>query len=187
MNYSNQRGVSLVGVAIFSMLVASLGMLFLYYMRNGHLPMQDMWARLGKSAAVVGNEVKNATGLPTGSSEGPGMREAATTSEGVRRCSIDGKTVYSDTLCLDSNPSTKKVKLNDSAGMEPPKAAAARDETADSTGNAAGSGTAGTAANQELKKKIMEQAMGKPVSASVANEQDLHLKMMNRAIDKATR
>ncbi|MCH8620327.1 hypothetical protein [Undibacterium sp. TS12] len=186
MNYSNQRGVSLVGVAIFSMLVASLGMLFLYYMRNGHLPMQDMWARLGKSAAVVGNEVKNATGLPTGSSEGPGMREAATTREGVRRCSIDGKTVYSDTLCLDSNPSTKKVKLSDSAGMEPPRAAVANDNG----GNGATTGAAGisgTASNEELKKKIMEQAMGKPVSASSAADEELRLKSMNRAIDKATR
>ncbi|MFZ6780887.1 hypothetical protein ACO0LD_28975 [Undibacterium sp. Ji83W] len=183
MKYTKQRGISLIAVAIISMLVASLGMAFLYYMRYGHLPMQDMWARFGKAAAIIGNDVKDSTGLPTGISEGPGMRQAATTSEGVRRCTIEGKTVYSDTLCVDTNPTTKKIKLNDSKGMEPPKAAMAKEDG----GKAADSAYSASMTNEEMKKKIMEQALGKSAPASSAADEDLRLKAMNRAIDKATK
>jgi len=182
MKYTKQSGLSLIAVALISMLVAALGMGFLYFMRYGHLPMQDMWARFGKAAAVISNDVKETTGLPTGSNEGPGMRQAATTSEGVRRCTLDGKTVYSDTLCLDTNPSTKKIKLNDSKGMEPPKTTIAKEDG----GKGAESVYPASMSNEEMKKKIMEQALGKSAPASSADE-DLRLKAMNRAIDKATR
>lgn len=183
MKLNKQTGISLVMVSVISMLVAALGMSFLYYMRNGHLPMQDLWARFGKDAAVIRNDVQDSTGLPTGSSEGPGMRQAATTSEGVRRCTIDGKTVYSDTLCLDTNPTTKKIKLNDSKGMEPPKTAVARDDAV----NAAGSANPASMTNEEMKKKVMEQALGKNAPASSVADDDLRLKAMNRAIDRATK
>lgn len=183
MKLNKQAGISLVMVSVVSMLVAALGMTFLYYMRTGHLPMQDLWARLGKAAAIIGNDVKDSTGLPTGSSEGPGMRQAATTTEGVRRCTIDGKTIYSDTLCLDTNPTTKKIKLNDSKGMEPPKTTLAKDEA----GKAADSGNSADMSNEEMKRKVMEQALGKSAPASSAADDDLRLKAMNRAIDKATR
>lgn len=183
MKLNKQTGISLVMVSIVSMLVAALGMTFLYYMRNGHLPMQDLWARFGKAAAVIRNDVQDSTGLPTGSSEGQGMRQAATTSEGIRRCTIDGKTVYSDTLCLDTNPTTKKIKLNDSKGMEPPKAAVAKDDAA----NPAGSANPASMSNEEMKKKVMEQALGKSAPASSVADDDLRLKAMNRAIDRATK
>ncbi len=183
MKYTKQRGLSLIAVAILSMLIAALGMGFLYYMRYGRLPMHDMWARFGKAAAVISNDVKETTGLPTGSSEGPGMRQAATTSEGVRRCTIDGKTVYSDTLCLDNNPTTKKIKLNDSKGMEPPKTAVAREDG----GKGGDNNYPASMSNEEMKKKIMEQALGKSTPASSVADEDLRLKAMNRAIDKATK
>ncbi|MFZ6873131.1 hypothetical protein ACO0LF_13835 [Undibacterium sp. Di27W] len=184
MKYTKQRGLSLVMVSFVSMLVAALGMTFLYYVRYGHLPMPDLWARWGKSANVIGNDLKNAAGLPVGNNQGPGMREAATTSEGIRRCTIDGKTVYSDTLCLDNNPSTKKIKLADSKGVDPVKAAVLNDD-----GNKATNGTTGTApqTDEEVKRKIMEQALGKGATASTAAENDLHMKATNRAIDRATR
>lgn len=191
MKIKNQRGFSLVAVAIFSMLITSLGMGFLYYMRNGHLPMQEMWSRWGKSANVIGKELKNAAGMQNASgesgvsTEGQGLRQAATANEGVRRCILDGKTIYSDTLCLDNNPTTKKLKLNDSSGMEPPKAAIGRDEG--DIANQGNAGIAGSTANQELKKKIMEQALGISAAASNASEQDLHMKAIDRAVEKSTR
>ena len=157
MNLHHQRGISLIAVAIVSMLVALLSMGLLYYMRNGHLPMPGMWARWGKSANVISNELKNASGvqLPgssnsnsnSNSNSTPGMRPAATVDEGVRRCTINGKTVYSDTLCTDTNPTTRQVKLHDARGIEAPKTPASQ-------------ATASEADEEQLKKKIMEQALG---------------------------
>ena len=197
MNFK-QTGLNLVAVSIFSMLLALVSMSFLYYIRNGHMPMPEVWSRWGKSANVIGKELKNAAGIKNTagdeqinantSPEGQGMRQAATTNEGVRRCTIDGKTVYSDTLCLDNNPTTKKIKLNDSQGLAPARAAVANDDTGNNAANSNGAaGIAGTPSNQELKNKIMEQALGRPVAASSAVEQDLHLKSVNRAIDRSTR
>ncbi len=153
MSLRHQNGISLIAVAIVSMLVALLSMGLLYYMRNGHLPMPEMWARWGKSANVISNELKNATGvqLPGGSNNNsnsaPGMRQAATVDEGVRRCTINGKTVYSDTLCTDTNPTTRQVKLHDARGMEAPK-------------NPASQASASETDEEVLKKKIMDQALG---------------------------
>jgi len=151
MSMHHQKGISLIAVAIVSMLVALLSMGLLYYMRNGHLPMPEMWARWGKSANVISNELKNASGvqLPGSSNSNgtPGLRQAATVDEGVRRCTINGKTVYSDTLCTDTNPTTRQVKLHDARGIEAPK-------------NPASQATASEADEEQLKKKIMEQALG---------------------------
>ncbi|MFZ6756726.1 hypothetical protein ACO0K9_05855 [Undibacterium sp. Ji50W] len=152
MSLRHQRGISLIAVAIGSMLVALLSMGLLYYMRNGHLPMPEMWARWGKSANVITNELKNATdvqlpGNSSNSNSAPGLRQAATVEEGVRRCTINGKTVYSDTLCTDTNPTTRQVKLHDARGMEAAKSTASQ-------------ASASEPGEEELKKKIMEQALG---------------------------
>lgn len=123
MNLQRQRGLSMIWISALFMLLGLVSMGFLYTIRYGHLPMQEVWTKWGKSANVIGNELKNVTGVQEltlpGQNSG-GVRQAATVESGVRRCTIDGKTVYSDTACLDSNPTSRKVKLNDTQGFVKP-------------------------------------------------------------------
>ncbi|MFZ6655333.1 hypothetical protein [Undibacterium sp. TJN19] len=146
MSKQKQRGLSLIVVSLVSMSVAVIAMAFIYYLRNGHLPIPEFLQPFFTTANAVSKDLKNATGI--GTSNGSGMREAATTAEGVRRCVIDGKTVYSDTLCTDKNPSTKKLKLNDAKGIEPPKSVASQEKE-----------KTGEMSEEQMKQKIMEQAV----------------------------
>ncbi|MDO8651382.1 MAG: hypothetical protein Q7R66_04260 [Undibacterium sp.] len=132
MNKFLQRGtVSPLAIAALMMLLTLLGLAFLYSIRYGHFPLQDVWSRWGKSATIITHELKKASGVQTdvrqmeqvGSAvqADAGMRQAATVDSGIRRCSIHGKMVYSDIDCVDSNPSTRAVKLYDNKGFEAPK------------------------------------------------------------------
>ena len=126
-----QRGISLIAVSIIFMLIGLVSMGALYTMRYGHLPMQEKLDQWGKSAGIIGKELKNVSGMSdvnsgslngsntnanTGSNES-GMRNAATVNSGVRRCTINGKTVYSDVECTDHNPTTRELKLHDAQGF----------------------------------------------------------------------
>ncbi|MDO8179790.1 MAG: hypothetical protein Q7T62_16225 [Undibacterium sp.] len=123
MNKTTQGGaISLYLVAILMMLLTLAALAFFYFMRYGHLPMQDVWQRWSKSGAVISNELKGAGGL---SVDGAAFGKVATVDSGIRRCTIKGKVIFSDVECTDSNPSTREVKLYDSKGGEPPKAPAA--------------------------------------------------------------
>lgn len=123
MNKTTQGGaISLYLVAIFMMLLTLAALAFFYFMRYGHLPMQDVWQRWSKSGAVISNELKSAGGLSVG---GTASGKVATVDAGIRRCTIKGKVIFSDVECADSNPTTREVKLYDSKGGEPPKAPAA--------------------------------------------------------------
>jgi hypothetical protein len=63
MNLQRQRGLSLIWISVLFMLLGLVAMVFLYTIRYGHLPMQDVWTKWGKSANVIGNELKNVTGI----------------------------------------------------------------------------------------------------------------------------
>ena len=122
MRARRQRGsINLWAVSILMMLLTLAGLVFLYTIRYGHLPMQDVWARWGKSANVISSELKNASGISVIQSSGDGLRPAATVNGGIRQCTIQGKVVFSDTACTDNNPSTKEIKLQDNQGFAPPK------------------------------------------------------------------
>jgi hypothetical protein len=135
MKISAQRGaVSLFGTAILMMLLAIAGMLFLYSVRYGHLPFQDAMTRWGRSANVISNELKQASGITTGNAaqvsqpaaignDSAGTPAAATIDAGIRRCTIHGKIVYSDNECRDDNVTTRAVKLQDSRSDAPKPAA----------------------------------------------------------------
>ncbi len=103
-----QRGaINLAFVALLMMVLSLAALSLLYYMRYGHVPLQDVWQGWSKSAEVV---------LPG---------QAATVDAGIKRCTIKGKVVFSDVECSDSNPTTRAVKLVDNKGGEPPKVSAA--------------------------------------------------------------
>ncbi|WP_428718452.1 hypothetical protein [Undibacterium curvum] len=130
MNLHKQRGMSLVAVSVLFMILGLVAMGFLYTIRYGHLPMQEVWARWGKSANVIGKELKNASGIPdsftpaTGSAPGAeNMPAPVTVESGVKRCVINGKTVYSDTDC-HNNATATTLKLQDTQGFQKPKPAA---------------------------------------------------------------
>ncbi|MBC3884228.1 hypothetical protein [Undibacterium griseum] len=151
MNLNKQRGLSLIAISVIFMLLGLVAMGFLYTIRYGHLPMQDVWARWGKSAGVIGNELKNASGvkdlsLPVLPDDD--KRRIVTVESGARKCIVHGKTVYSDTECADSNPTSKNVKLHDTQGFVRPAAQA--DE-----------------------------------HAASGSAEDLHLQMLEKAIQKA--
>ncbi|MBC3870645.1 hypothetical protein [Undibacterium oligocarboniphilum] len=123
MNLNKQRGLSLIAISVIFMLLGLVAMGFLYTIRYGHLPMQDVWARWGKSANVIGSELKNASGvkdlsLPVLPDDD--KRRIVTVESGARKCIVHGKTVYSDTECTDSNPTSKNVKLHDTQGFVRP-------------------------------------------------------------------
>ncbi|MBC3861061.1 hypothetical protein H8K32_03030 [Undibacterium jejuense] len=153
MSLKQQNGISLVGVAIFSMAVAAIGMSLLYWERNGHLPFQDVWQRWGKSANVIGNELQKASGvkdLKLPGQESNGVPTPVTVETGVRRCTINGKAVFSDTECTDQNSTTKHLKLNDTQGFVHPKPAESDDQAA-------------SGAEQDLRLKMIDKVINKSV------------------------
>jgi hypothetical protein len=159
MKISAQRGaVSLFGTAILMMLLAIAGMLFLYTVRYGHLPFQDAMARWGRSANVISNELKQASGIASGSAAqashpaaigqgSAGTPAAATIDAGIRRCTIHGKIVYSDNECRDDNVTTRAVKLQDSRSDAPKPAPTATDGNEDT--------------EQSLRMKMIDKAINR--------------------------
>lgn len=159
MKISAQRGaVSLFGTAILMMLLAIAGMLFLYSVRYGHLPFQDAMARWGRSANVISNELKQASGIASGSAAqashpaaigqgSAGTPAAATIDAGIRRCTIHGKIVYSDNECRDDNVTTRAVKLQDSRSDAPKPAPTATDGNEDP--------------EQSLRMKMIDKAINR--------------------------
>ncbi|GGC82443.1 hypothetical protein [Undibacterium terreum] len=113
--------VSLLFTAVFMSLVALVAVSFLYSLRYGHWPIQDIWDNWTRRATVenIQQEIRGAVtqaGVPTASE--------------VRRCVIAGKVVYSNVDCRDESSAgstssgsshSRSVKLYDSRGIEAPK------------------------------------------------------------------
>lgn len=113
--------INLLFVSILMMVMTLAALSLLYYMRFGHVPLQDVWQRWSKSGEVVSNELKSITGI---SKDGVHTGKIATVDDGIKRCTINGKVIFSDVECSEKNPTTRAVKLYDSKGGEPPKASA---------------------------------------------------------------
>jgi len=111
--FHRQTGaVSLLFTAVFMMLVSLAALSFLYSLRYGHWPMQDVWSSWSKSDKVdkIRQDIKSAAG----------QAGAQATGE-VRRCVISGKVTYSNVECNDQDGGSRVVKLYDSRGIEAPK------------------------------------------------------------------
>jgi hypothetical protein len=108
-----QRGWSLIWVAVLMGGLAAAAMAALFSMRYGRNFFAEGVQKVagqGGIAAVAGR----AAVLP-----------AAVTppaAKPLRRCVIDGKTVISDTDCLDRNPTSRTVAVHETRGIEAPKA-----------------------------------------------------------------
>ncbi len=151
---SRQSGrISLLLTVTLMMAVTLIGMSFLYYLRFSQWPMQASINRWSQSLGIVVKEVQKTGGLASSNTSinASNSKEAGTFGEGIRKCKINGKLVYSNTECLDTNSTTQTVKLHDSR--------------ADS---------------------IPMNADKAPSSAENAGP-SIHDKMIDRAIDKATK
>jgi hypothetical protein len=131
MIFQNQKGaISLFMTSILMMLITLMAMLFLYMARYGHLPFPELRSRWGHSADVISNELKNVSGLKAAAtatatatdkalSKSADVKPTVTIESGVRRCTIHGKVVYSDTECLSNNATTRTIKLHDNRADAP--------------------------------------------------------------------
>jgi hypothetical protein len=109
MTLARQRGaLSLVWVAVLSAALAAAAMAALWSMRYD----RNLFAE-GVSAAAKAAPVRQAIDAVTTAKDGAGGP--------MRKCKIDGKTVVSNTECLDSNKTSKTIRIHDTRGVEAPK------------------------------------------------------------------
>jgi hypothetical protein len=121
MMMERQRGaLNLVWVAILSAVVAAAAMAALASMRYD----RNLFAE-GVSALAKAAPAREAINAVTAVKDGGGGA--------MRKCVIDGKTVISNTDCLDSNRTSKAIRISDTRGFEAPKVpvAAASSPTSD--------------------------------------------------------
>jgi Tfp pilus assembly protein PilV len=102
-----QRGISLILVAVLMAAVAALAMAAIFSMRYERNLFAEGLARLGgKSAAAAPAAAAAAISTPA---------------KPLRRCVIDGKTVFSDTECSAANATTRNVVVHETKGIDAPR------------------------------------------------------------------
>ena len=111
-----QRGaLSLVWVAIVSALLAAAAMAALWSMRHE----RNLFAE-GASAVAGAAPAHQAIDAARSALAGPDAGSGA-----MRKCVIHGKPVISNTDCLDSNKTSKTIRIHETRGFEAPKVPAA--------------------------------------------------------------
>jgi hypothetical protein len=109
MTIQRQRGaLNLIWVAILSAALAAAAMAALWSMRYE----RNLFSE-GVSAAAKAAPVRQALDAVTAAKEGTGGP--------MRKCVIDGKTVVSNTDCLDNNKTSKTIRIHATRGIEAPK------------------------------------------------------------------
>jgi hypothetical protein len=121
-----QRGLSLLAVAIGMGVLALVAALGLLSMRSDKNLFGEAWASLMKSAPI--QQAQQVATAPPAS---------------IRKCTINGKVVYSNVECAGSAASGQAVDLQDTRGIEAPKAPPA---------------PPASEAGSELKDKAIERA-----------------------------
>jgi hypothetical protein len=116
MMIERQRGaLNLVWVAIGSAAIAAAAMAALWSMRLDRNLFSEAGSALA-GAAPARQAIDAARGALAAVPGNPGTGGGA-----MRKCVIDGKTVISNTNCLDANRTTKTIKIHDTRGFESPK------------------------------------------------------------------
>jgi hypothetical protein len=113
-----QRGLGLIQVAIVMATLAAIAMAAMMSMRSE----RNLFAEaLGK---LTGHPLAPAPGAVPGSAADAAAAQLARPARpaGVlRKCVIDGKTVFSDVDCTDANATSTVVKVHETRGIESPK------------------------------------------------------------------
>jgi hypothetical protein len=113
MMIERQRGaLNLVWVAIFSAGLAAAAMAALWSMRYDRNLFAEGVAAVAK-AAPARQAMDAVAGMKDGAKDGAGGP--------MRKCVIAGKTVISNTDCLDTNQTSKTIRIHDTRGFEAPK------------------------------------------------------------------
>jgi hypothetical protein len=103
-----QRGaLSLLGCAVLMAVISLAGIGALMSMRYERNLFAEAWQRLTMTPAV--QSVRQVQGAVSS--------EAAP----IRKCNINGQTVYSNIECDTKNPTSRRVELHDTRGIEAPK------------------------------------------------------------------
>jgi hypothetical protein len=103
-----ERGaLSLVGVAVFSALLASVAIAALYSWRNERNVFAEGWSKL--------------SGLFQQETQRAAQSIASPASSAIYQCNVNGKVLYSNVACDVKNVLSKKVDLQDTHGFEAPK------------------------------------------------------------------
>lgn len=102
-----QQGLSLVAVAVISVLLAGLAMAALWSMKHEHNYFADGLKKVSETAPLEAAKLAVAATAPAA---GP-----------MKKCVIDGVTVISNTDCKDKNPTSKTIQIHDTKGFEAPK------------------------------------------------------------------
>ena len=131
---NRQRGeLSLLSCALLFAVMALVAAIALFSMRSERNFFAEAWSgamrtQLGQSAQQLWSATTNVAKS--------GTVQAAE----IRKCTIDGKPVYSNVECSAKSPHSRKVDLHDSGGIEAPKAPPAVEADGKATGGPAASG-----------------------------------------------
>ena len=103
-----QKGLSLLWTAVVVGLAALAGMVALMSARYERNYFAEGWKKLTRTEVgqVVQQTQKNV---------------AKNQAEPIKKCTIDGKVVYSNVECDKGNQTSQKVQIHDTAGFEAPK------------------------------------------------------------------
>lgn len=113
MRWNRQKGeLSLMWAAVLIGIVTLAAMVALMSARHERNYFSEAWKRVTKTEAgqVMQQTQKSAE------------RAVRQESPDVKKCVVDGKVVYSNVECDNSNPTSRKVQLHDTQGFETPKA-----------------------------------------------------------------
>jgi hypothetical protein len=111
-----QRGLGLIQVAILMATLAAIAMAAMMSMRSE----RNLFAEaLGKLTGHPPAPVHGAA--PDAAAQVAQPAQPARPAGVLRKCVIDGKTVFSDVECTDRNPTSAVVKVHATRGIESPK------------------------------------------------------------------
>ena len=102
-----QGALSLIGVVIFSALLASVAIATLYSWRYERNVFTDAWAKLSGLFQQQTQRVVQSVG--------------SSNTSAIYQCNINGKVLYSNVACDVKNVASKKVDVQDTHGFEAPK------------------------------------------------------------------
>lgn len=108
MQLKYQKGMSLLWTAVVVGIVALAGMVALMSARYERNYFAEGWKKVTKTD--IGQAVQQTQ-----------QNAVRTEPAQIKKCVIDGKTVYSNVECDKANPTSQKVQIHDTKGFEAPK------------------------------------------------------------------
>ena len=111
-----QRGeLSLLWVAVSMAALAFVAMAGIFWMRYERNLFAEIWRGAMQTPAAKAAQQTQAA-LAGGVKSAAGVESAA-----IRKCTVDGKVMYSNVECNAKDTSSRAVKLHDSSGFDAPK------------------------------------------------------------------